>query len=311
LTRLLSTAFCVALLAATAGAFALTEKAKLQLSPIYATVVAPKVFSPNCNCATSAVFIGFRLRKPDTLTVWMERNGKRVRTLVSGHHYAKGPVSIEFNGISDDGLTLPDGTYQPVVHFGRSHLTLHLPSPAWVVLDTKPPVVHIRRRIYTHVSPGCACRYALFHVPFHLSEPGHGILLLNGKQQLWLTRGLRRSGTLVWNGKVNGVEAKQGNYVLYASAQDAAGNRAKPVPIAVVTVRYIQLGRMRVTATAGRHFAISVLTDARSYTWLFNRGHGTARGRTLRLRAPKKPATYHLYVTEGGHSAEAVVVVSG
>jgi hypothetical protein len=307
--RVLSTAFCVALLAATAGAFALTEKAKLQLSPIYATQFVPpdRIFSPNCNCQTSAAYIEFRLRKSNTLSVWMERNGKRVRTLVSGHHYRKGEVSIEFNGVADNGLTLPDGRYAPVIHFASSHLTLHLPDQ--IVIDTKPPRLRIQRRIYTHVSPGCNCKFGTFRIPFHLSKPGHGILLLNGKQQLWLTRGLRESGTLVWNGKVDGVAVKQGNYVLYASAEDAAGNRTKPEPIAVVTVRYIELGRKSVTAAPGKRFAISVLTDARSYSWLFDRGRGTARGRTLKLRAPRQPGTYALYVSEDGHSAKATVVV--
>ena len=46
--RVLSTAFCVALLAATAAAFALTEGAKTELSPIYRTHI-DKVFSPTCN----------------------------------------------------------------------------------------------------------------------------------------------------------------------------------------------------------------------------------------------------------------------
>jgi hypothetical protein len=307
--RVLSTAFCVALLAATAGAFALTEKAKLQLSPIYATQFIPqdRVFSPNCNCQTSTAYIDFRLRKPNTLSVWMERGGKRVRTLVSGHHYRKGEVSVAFDGVADNGLTLPDGKYAPVIHFASSHLTLHLPDQ--IVIDTKPPVLHIQRRIYTHISPGCNCKFAAFSVPFRLSKPGHGILLLNGKQQLWLTRGLRERGTLVWNGKVNGAAVRQGNYVLYASAADAAGNRTKPVPVAVVTVRYIELGRTSVTAVPGKRFAISVLTDARSYSWLFNRGRGTANGRTLKLRAPHKPGTYALYVSEDGHSAKATVVV--
>ena len=46
MARVLSTAFLVALLAATAGAFALTQGAKLELSPIYGTRVPTKVFSP-------------------------------------------------------------------------------------------------------------------------------------------------------------------------------------------------------------------------------------------------------------------------
>jgi hypothetical protein len=305
--RLLSTAFCVALLAATAGAFALTEKAKLQLSPIYATQVVPKVFSPVCNCLTSSVAIKFRLRRTDTLTVWMERNGKRADTLVAGRHFPRGEVSLEFDGVSAKGLTLPQGTYKPVIHFGHSHLTMHLPQPAWVTLDTTPPKLHVRHRIYTHISPDGDGRRDQFHVTFRLSEPGHGILYV-GKRQVWFTRGLHTSGTLTWNGKLNGKAVAAGNYTLYASGQDEAGNRTKPYPIAVVTVRYVELGRTRIVAKPRSRFAVSVHTDARSYSWLFAGGHGNGRG-TLRLRAPKKHGVYRLYVTANGHAAKALVVV--
>ena len=81
----------MALLAATAGAFALTRAAKLEKSPIYGTKVDLKTFSPVCNCDTSAVTLFFRLRKRDNLTVWMEHDGKRLRTLVSGRAYPRGP----------------------------------------------------------------------------------------------------------------------------------------------------------------------------------------------------------------------------
>ena len=70
----------------------------------------------------------FRLRKRDHLTVWMEHDGKRLRTLVSGRSYPAGPVTLAFDGISDDGLTLPDGVYRPVVRLKRDHRTIELPN---------------------------------------------------------------------------------------------------------------------------------------------------------------------------------------
>src|SRR5207244_13572213 len=92
--RVLSAAFCVALLAATAGAFALTQGAKTELIPIYKTHV-DKVFSPDCGCTTSVAKIDFRLRKKDRLTVWLNHDGERVRTLVQGRTYARGWVRLE------------------------------------------------------------------------------------------------------------------------------------------------------------------------------------------------------------------------
>ena len=93
---MLSTAFLVALLATTAGAFALTEGAKLEKTPIYQTEI-DKVFSPACNCKTSVANIRFRLRKREHLSVWMERDGTRVETLVPGRTFRAGPVRIVFD----------------------------------------------------------------------------------------------------------------------------------------------------------------------------------------------------------------------
>jgi hypothetical protein len=305
--RLLSTAFLVALLAATAGAFALTEGAKLERSPIYGTKIPQKVFSPACDCDTAVATIGFRLRKRDRISVWMERDGERVRTLVPGRSFAPGaPVSLVFDGITDAGLTLPDGLYRPVIHLARQHRTIRLPN--LIELDTKPPVVHVPHRIYTHISPDGDRHNDLFRVRYRLSEPGRGILLVDGRQ-LVRTRFRRTEGTLVWNGKFDGRTARQGPHVLKITAEDTAGNRAKPFPFAVVTVRFIALGRSRVVAKPGTHFAILVLADAPRVNWLFNRARGVTRPGTLRFRAPRKPGVYRLYVSAAGHAAKALVVV--
>jgi hypothetical protein len=303
--RVLSTAFCVALLAATAGAFALTQGAKTELIPIYKTHV-DKVFSPDCGCTTSVAKIDFRLRRKDRLTVWLEHDGRRVRTLVPGRTYPRGWVRLEFDGIDDSGLTLPQGDYRPLVHLAREHRTIELPNT--IVVDTTPAVVHVRHRIYTHISPDGDGRKDEFRVPYRLSERGHGILLVDGRQ-VWFTRFQRLHGQLIWNGRIDGHTARPGNHVLKASAEDAAGNRAKPVPFAVVQVRYVKLGRDRVLAKPGTRFAILVLSDAKQVSWLFNRARGAARPGTLRLNAPKKPGVYRLYVTAAGHSAKALVVV--
>ena len=59
-----------------------------------------------------------------------------------------------------------------------------------------------------------------------------------------------------------------------------------------------------------RHrLALFVLTDARSVSWLLDRGRGVSRSHTLRIRAPRKPGVYTLYVTAAGHTKKASVVV--
>jgi hypothetical protein len=112
---------------------------------------------------------------------------------------------------------------------------------------------------------------------------------------------------------LNGKPARRGNHVLRITAEDGAGNRATPIPFAVVRVRYVELGRNRVIARPGTHFAILVLADAPEVSWRFAGGRGVARTRngrtTLRLRAPVKPAVYNLFVSAAGHSDKSVVVV--
>ncbi len=219
---------------------------------------------------------------------------------------AGGLVELEFDGIADDGATLPDGDYKPVVHLGHEHRTIEIPST--IVLDTKPPVVHVRHRIYTHISPDGDHHSDSFQIHYSLSEPGNGILIVD-HHQVELRRGKSVSGVLTWNGKINRRLARPGNHLLEITAQDAAGNRAKPFPFAVVTVRYIRLGRTRVLAKPGARFAVLVLTDAPIFDWLFNGGRGIARHGTLHLRAPAVPGVYRLYVSAAGHAAKALVVV--
>lgn len=295
----------MALLAATAGAFALTQGAKVELIPIYHTQV-DKLFSPTCKCRTDIAKIDFRLRKSDRLTVWITHDGVRVRTLVPGRTFKRGPVNLEFDGRDDNGGALPDGDYKPVVHLGHEHRTIEIPST--MVLDTKPPVVHVRHRVYTHISPDGDNHNDVFRIHYSVNEPAHGILIVDG-HQVELTHFEPLTGTLVWYGTIGGRKARPGNHVLEISAQDLAGNRAKPFPFAVVTIRYIRLGRTRVLVKPGGRFAVLVLTDAPKVEWQLHGARGTARHGTLHLRAPKVPGVYRLYVQAAGHAAKALVVV--
>ena len=73
MARVLSTAIVLALLAATAIAFALTERAKLEHSPILGTNVTP-VFSPDARDASKRVAgISFRLRKAERIEEYLSQ----------------------------------------------------------------------------------------------------------------------------------------------------------------------------------------------------------------------------------------------
>jgi hypothetical protein len=303
--RLLATVCLVLLLGATAAALAVTDDAKLEASPLV-TTRPPAVFSPACNCDTSTTSVNFRLRDRERLTVWVTRDGKRVRTLVAGQTYERGLVQIPFDGISEDGVTLPAGTYRAIVRLEGAHRTVALPYR--IALDATPPAVTVPHRVYAHISPDGDGRKDVFTAPFRLSEPGRAILLVDGRQAV-VTKSIARRGVVRWDGTVDGHVVAPGNHVLRISASDRAGNRAKSFPFAVVQVRYVRLGRDRVLATPRSRFAILALSDAEQVSWLFNQRRGTARPGTLRFKAPARAGVYRLYVSAGGHSAKALVVV--
>jgi hypothetical protein len=306
LARLLSTAFVLALLAATVGAFALTQGAKTEPSPIFGTKI-DKLFSPDCGCEKNEAAIDFRLRKADRLEVWMEHDGDRVTTLVSGRDFPAGPVSLAFSGFTEAGRTLPDGVYVPVVRLARSHRTITLPNP--IRIDKRPPTIAVPKTKIAIRSPDGDGRADVFRASYRLDEPAHAILYVNGRRALF-TRRQQQRGELLWNGKVEGHSARPGIYVLQASAQDRAGNRSRPYPFAVVQVRYVLLGRKRVVVAPGRRFAIRVSTDSPTVEWRLHGHTGVARRGTIKIRAPRKPGVYRLYVTASGHAAKATVVVA-
>jgi hypothetical protein len=302
----LSTVCLVALLGATAAAFAVTNGAKLEPSTIVLTK-PPAVFSPSCNCETSLTSIDFRLRKAERLSVWVTRDGTRVRTLLTGRSYPRGLVQIPFDGISGDGITLAPGTYRAFVRLEQAHRTMALPYA--IRLDATPPAVHAPHRVYKAISPDGDGRKDVFTVAYRLSERGRAILLVDGRQAV-VAPSVARRGVLRWDGKVDGRVVATGNHVLRISARDTAGNRAKPFPFAIVQVRYVSLGRDRVLASPGGRFAILALSDAAQLAWRFNNRTGVARPGTLRFKAPRKAGVYRLYVSANGHSDRALVVVA-
>jgi flagellar hook assembly protein FlgD len=303
--RLLSTALLLTLLFGSAAAFALTEGLKLEKTPVFGTSV-DKVFSPQSEDRDKQeAKIAFKLRRPERLTVWIERDGERVRTIVPGKRYPKGPVSLVWDGFSDSGRLLGDGDYQPVVRL--SHQTIRLPNE--IHLDLRPPSIQVKHPLHGVISPDGDGRSDVFRVPYKLTEPAHAILLVNGGRVIF-TLSQKQEGELSWNGKLDGRSARPGNYLLSAQAEDTAGNASKAQPFAIVQVRFVALGRKRVLAKPGTQFAIRVSTDAPTVRWVLGGRTGTGPRGTLRLTAPRKPGVYTLYVSANGHAAKAAVIVA-
>jgi len=307
--RVLSTAVVLALLTATALAFVITERAKLEKSPIMGTNVTP-IFSPS-GVGPKTADVKFRLRTSERIEAWIEDGkGNRVRVLQATRTFSRGSqLDLVWDGFNDSGILLPDGVYMPVVKLLRSHRTIVLPSE--IRLDTKPPVITVHHPQYPIISPDGDGRHDSFTVPYRISERAHAILFVRDTR-VEFTKSQKQVGEVHWTGKLGEPPrpARPGRYVLTIAAQDEAGNQSKPFPFAIAQVRYITLARNRVIVGPGGKFALRVSTDTPFVRWTLHGRSGTQRSGTLRFTAPRSAGVYRLYITAGSHAAMCTVVVA-
>lgn len=308
MARIASTVLVVALLAATAAAFALTQGLKLQKSPIFGTEVE-RVFSPVCACARGGgdeATIAFKLRESDRIDVEIVDGDRVVRSLEQGRSYPSGPVEVEWDGRDDAGEVLPEGEYSPRVRLREAHQTITLPNP--IRIDTTPPTIQdvsVRPLVISPDGDGRADRAV---VTYRLSEAGRGLLFVNDKRRA-LQRFHRTDDRIVWNGKLNGKPMRPGTYRLQLAAFDPAGNLAQRTSAVPVRLRFVALGRDRITVPAGAPFAVRVSADAPRLRWRLGRRGGVASPGTLQLRAPLQKGRYTLTVSANGYAARAAVFV--
>jgi hypothetical protein len=304
--RIASTVLVVALLAATAAAFALTQGLKSRLSPIFGTDVQ-SVFSPVCGCRKKTAAISFKLREPDRVSVAIVDGSDRVvRTVERGRSYGSGIVEVAWDGRDDAGAILAEGEYRPRVHLAEERFTTTLPNP--IAIDVTPPrlqLVAARPRVFSPDGDGRADRVVF---RYRADEPVRGMLFVNGRRHQ-LKRFYREQDTIVWNGKADSRTLRPRTYTAELAAEDAAGNvgaRTRAVPL---TLRYVALGRDRITVTAGARFALRVSADAAQVRWSIGGRTGLVRPGTLQLRAPLQKGQFTLTLTASGHSARAAVFV--
>lgn len=304
MARLLSTLLVLGLLGGTAAAFAVTEGLKLEKSPILRTRV-DKVFSPVCECSTSAASIAFRLRTADRLTLSIERDGEIVRTLVAGRSVRKGGFGASWDGRDDQGRVLPDGVYDPRVHLARAHRTIVLPNP--IRIDTSPPGVAVVHWFPKVLTPDGNYLHERLEVRYRVSEPARALLFVGGKR-VFLSRFKRTTDVARWFGREGGHGVRARRYRVEVAARDRAGNLSRLVRVGIVSVRYVRLPHRVYRVRAGTRFGTHVRTDSASVRWWLGRRHGVGK-RDLVLRAPTRPGRYRLTVGVGDHTARAVVVV--
>ena len=307
MARLPQTLIVLALLGATAAAFALTERLKLERSPITGTRV-DRLFSPVCECARDAALISFVLRQPGRITVdVLDSGGKAVRTLVRDRDEPRGRVSYTWDGRDDAGFIVAEGRYRPRVRIQEHGRTIVLPNP--IRVDTTAPRIRFTRvlpRVFSPDGDGANDRVT---VTYAVDEIARAMLLVDGRRRV-LGRLRPHAGRLTWFGQARGRPVRPGTYELRLRASDRAGNRSPRTRAIPVRVRYVELARDHVEVVAGHRFGIRVSTDAVSYRWLFAGERGSGRGELLVLRAPDTPGTYAVYVSVGRWADRAEVVVT-
>jgi len=307
MARLPHVLIVVALLGATAAAFAVTERLKLERSPITGTRV-DKVFSPVCECTRDVAVISFRLRKPGTVTVdVIDSGGRSVRTLVRDRTEEAGRVSYTWDGRDDADRVVPEGRYRPRVELEEHGRTIVLPNP--IRVDTTAPRIRLVRLFPRVFSPDGDGRRDRVTAWYELDDPARAMMLVDGQRRV-LSRFRPLEGKLVWFGLVRGRPVRPGIYELRLRAVDRAGNRSASTREVPVRVRYVALAKERIEAVAGKRFSVRVSTDAASYRWVFAGETGTGRSGVLVLRAPETPGTYTLYVSVRGRADKAEVVVT-
>lgn len=297
----------LALLGATAAAFAVTERLKLERSPITGTRV-DRVFSPVCECARDVAVISFVLRKPGSVTVdVLDSSGRRARRLVRDRAEPAGRVSYTWDGRDDADRIVSEASYRPRVMLAEHGRTIVLPNP--IRVDTTPPrvrIVRVRPRVFSPDGDGERDRVT---VRYEVSERARAMMLVDGRRRV-LGKFQRLEGRLVWFGRIDGRPVRPRLYELRLRAVDRAGNRSTRSRAVTVRVRYVALARDRIEVVAGRRFSVRVSADARSYRWLFAGERGVERRRVLVLRAPEEPGSYTLYAVVGGRADRAEVVVA-
>jgi hypothetical protein len=308
LQRLLTSVTLVALLVATAAAFAVTERLKLTKSAITGTKVS-RTFSPDCGCARNHANVRIVLRRADTLNVEVVDSHRReVAILAGGQRFRPGEAKFRWDGRTDAGRLAPDGAYRVKIHLARQHQTIVLPNTT--LIDTTPPEIVSVTGNRGEFSPDGDNQADFVRLTYKLSKPARLALYLGGRRIL-LTHFYPQEGTVAWRGLGHRGLLRPGRYTLEVGALDRAGNRTPPEERARVHVRlrYIALASRRIVARSGQKFEIGVSTDAVRYRWQLGPRKGRNGGGVLRLTAPKRRGVYTLTVTEQDHRDRARVIV--
>ena len=303
LARLAPIAIVTALLVATAIGFVLAERVKLERSPILEPRI-DSVFSPVCECRQHQARVEFTLRNELRASVTViDGDGDAVRTLAAQRRFPNRRVRLLWDGRDDARRRVPDGKYRLRLELGRRTIV----PPNRIEVDTRAPEVTIAGLSRPVFSPDGDRRSDAVLLRYRIDERARAVLYI-GTTRFERKKLRGEEGAFRWNGRRSGRTVPAGLYSLGVVARDDAGNLSAPARRRV-RVRFIELARERLEATAGTRVGVRVRTDARSFEWRIGSRTGTAEPGVLVVRAPSTPGRYRLFVTANGHAARAVLVV--
>ena len=314
------TALVLVLLAATAAAFGVVERLKLERSP----VTAPRfdrLLSPTCGCKRSLARLALTLRRPDRVdAAIVDGAGEYVRSLTRDAERPRGVATFAWDGRNDAGEAVRDGLYRLRIALERSDRTILIPTP--IRVDGTPPAIRLVSFRPHVISPDGDGRKDRVRFVYRASERSYPMVVVRG---IYAVRGMFRPagrGHVPWRGRLFRRPVRAGSYRVSLRAVDGAGNRSRPTPSVAVRVRYIELARPRLRARVGGTLRARVDTDAKTFDWrLVPPGRsGSTLGRAVRagtarevvtIRLPRSltPGRYLLRVSANGRGDRAVVTV--
>lgn len=294
--KLAPTLLVVGLLVATATAFAVEERLKLEDSPVIKTTM-PRFFSPLKGDAT----IGFQLRREENIRLDIaDSKGTVIRHGVGSGLFGQSFHQFAWDGRNDAGHIVPDGIYRAELTLKDESRTIEFPNQ--VRVDGTPPVIQdvkIRHGVFSPDGDGRADRV---DVRYRFGEPAYAILYVDGKQAA-RSHGRKPVNTIQWYGQGR----RPGEYRLALAAQDLAGNIAASTREFKVRIRFVQLFRHRFVAR-GQAVRVRVSTDAKLVHWRLGARTGVGRPPRLTIPVPNRAGRYRLTLSVNGHRAVATVI---
>jgi hypothetical protein len=210
------------LLAATAVAFATTERQKLEKTP-FAVLRVDDVLSPVCRCSRNAATIALRFRRKHVLTVEiLDARGRVVKTLAEEQTVRDGVFSVRWHGRDNAGRKLPDGPYDPrfVLDNGRT-----FDPPNQIRVDSVAPTTRL-----VSYAPRRVARGERVRIRYRVSEPAHPLLFVDG-QRVIVGNAKALTAEIEWFARL-----RPGRHRLQLAALDLAGNvgpRTRPFVVRI------------------------------------------------------------------------------